>query len=58
MTIDDPSLREHLLAFADDEHLMGQGHTEWIGVAPFLEEDMAFVLAPANQNRRSWISRP
>jgi len=34
--------REHLLAFADDEHMMGQGHTEWIGVAPFLEEDLAF----------------
>lgn len=30
-----------LLAFADDEHLMGQHHTEWIGVAPFLEEDLA-----------------
>ena len=35
-------LREFLLAFADDEHLMGQQHTEWIGVAPFLEEDLAF----------------
>ncbi len=34
--------RELLLAFADDEHLMGQQHTEWIGVAPFLEEDLAF----------------
>ena len=33
---------EFLLAFADDEHLMGQQHTEWIGVAPFLEEDLAF----------------
>nr|MBA3287380.1 phenylacetate-CoA oxygenase subunit PaaI [Acidimicrobiia bacterium] len=33
---------EHLLALADDEHLMGQQHTEWIGVAPFLEEDLAF----------------
>lgn len=32
-----------LLAFADDEHLMGQQHTEWIGVAPFLEEDLAFA---------------
>ena len=31
-----------LLAFADDEHLMGQQHAEWIGVAPFLEEDLAF----------------
>jgi len=31
------------LAFADDEHMMGQQHTEWIGVAPFLEEDLAFA---------------
>jgi ring-1,2-phenylacetyl-CoA epoxidase subunit PaaC len=31
-----------LLALADDEHLMGQQHAEWIGVAPFLEEDLAF----------------
>ena len=35
--------REYLLAFADDEHLMGQQHTEWIGTAPFLEEDLAFA---------------
>ena len=35
--------REVLLAMADDEHLMGQQHTEWIGVAPFLEEDLAFA---------------
>jgi ring-1,2-phenylacetyl-CoA epoxidase subunit PaaC len=35
--------RAVLLALADDEHLMGQRHTEWIGVAPFLEEDMAFA---------------
>jgi ring-1,2-phenylacetyl-CoA epoxidase subunit PaaC len=35
--------RDTLLAFADDEHLMGQRHTEWIGVAPFLEEDLAFA---------------
>lgn len=37
-----PGAVEYLLAFADDEHLMGQQHTEWIGVAPFLEEDLAF----------------
>ena len=36
-----PALREYILSFADDEHLMGQHHTEWIGVAPFLEEDLA-----------------
>ncbi len=39
---DRSGIREFLLAFADDEHLMGQQHTEWIGVAPFLEEDLAF----------------
>lgn len=37
-----PAEQAALLAFADDEHLMGQRHTEWIGVAPFLEEDLAF----------------
>jgi len=37
------AVREVILAFADDEHLMGQQHTEWIGVAPFLEEDLAFA---------------
>jgi len=35
--------REFLLCLGDDEHLMGQRHTEWIGVAPFLEEDLAFA---------------
>ncbi len=33
---------ELILAFADDKHLMGQQHAEWIGVTPFLEEDLAF----------------
>ncbi|MED5220305.1 MAG: 1,2-phenylacetyl-CoA epoxidase subunit PaaC [Actinomycetota bacterium] len=35
-------IREFVLAIADDEHLIGQQHAEWIGVAPFLEEDLAF----------------
>lgn len=43
MTEISPAAREVILAFADDEHLMGQQHTEWIGVAPFLEEDLAFA---------------
>ena len=38
-----PATRELILAFADDEHLMGQQYTEWIGVAPFLEEDLTFA---------------
>lgn len=43
MTIDVTSGgREFLLALADDKHLMGQQHAEWIGVTPFLEEDLAF----------------
>lgn len=37
-----PGVREFLLALADDKHLMGQQHAEWIGVTPFLEEDLAF----------------
>lgn len=37
-----PGVRDYLLAFADDEHFMGQQYTEWIGVTPFLEEDLAF----------------
>ncbi len=46
MTLDamplDTAAREHLLAFADDEHMIGARHTNWIGLGPFLEEDLAF----------------
>ena len=38
-----PGSTELVLAFADDEHLIGQHHTEWIGIAPFLEEDLAIT---------------
>lgn len=34
--------QEVVLAFADDEHLIGARHTGWIGLGPFLEEDLAF----------------
>ena len=34
-------LTELVLALADDELLMGQQHTNWLGLAPFLEEDLA-----------------
>lgn len=36
-------MNEVLLALADDEHLMGHRHSEWVCVAPFLEEDLAFA---------------
>jgi ring-1,2-phenylacetyl-CoA epoxidase subunit PaaC len=35
--------REVILALADDELLMGHRHSEWLGLAPFLEEDLAFA---------------
>lgn len=41
MTMSDGS-REFLLALADDEHMIGARHTSWIGLGPFLEEDLAF----------------
>ncbi len=34
--------RNHLLALADDEHIIGARHARWIGLGPFLEEDLAF----------------
>lgn len=39
----DPRYIEHLIAFADDELCMGHRHSEWLGIAPFLEEDLAFA---------------
>lgn len=36
------ALVETVLAFADDELVLGWRDSEWTGVAPFLEEDVAF----------------
>lgn len=33
---------QELLALADDELLLGWRNSEWTGIAPFLEEDVAF----------------
>ncbi len=41
MTLD-AAERALLLALADDEHMVGARHTNWIGLGPFLEEDLAF----------------
>ena len=38
----DSGSREFLLSLADDEHMIGARHTAWIGLGPFLEEDLAF----------------
>lgn len=37
-----PGTVEWVTAFADDEHLLGARHAAWIGLGPFLEEDLAF----------------
>lgn len=39
----DRSYHAHLLALADDDLCMGHRHSEWLGIAPFLEEDLAFA---------------
>ncbi|MGH2734579.1 MAG: 1,2-phenylacetyl-CoA epoxidase subunit PaaC [Actinomycetota bacterium] len=36
------SLKALLLAYADDELILGHRHSEWTGFAPHLEEDVAF----------------
>ena len=37
-----PPRAEQLLALADDELILGWRDSEWTGIAPFLEEDVAF----------------
>jgi len=38
-----PASAGMLVAFADDELLMGHRHSEWLGLSPFLEEDLAMA---------------
>jgi len=42
MTDLSPAATDYLLTLADDEHMIGARHTSWIGMGPFLEEDLAF----------------
>jgi ring-1,2-phenylacetyl-CoA epoxidase subunit PaaC len=44
-----PSRAETLLAIADDELILGWRDSEWTGVAPFLEEDVAFSSIAQNE---------
>lgn len=39
----DPAATEVVLALADDELLAGHRHSEWLGLSPFLEEDLALA---------------
>ena len=40
---------EVLLPFADDELVLGWRNSEWTGIAPFLEEDVAFSSIAQNE---------
>lgn len=39
----DPDVAEVLLALADDELVVGHRHSEWLGLCPFLEEDLTMA---------------
>jgi ring-1,2-phenylacetyl-CoA epoxidase subunit PaaC len=44
-----PERRELLLAIADDELILGWRDSEWTGIAPSLEEDVAFSSIAQNE---------
>ncbi len=44
-----PELHERLLEIADDELILGWRNSEWTGIAPFLEEDVAFSSVAQNE---------
>ena len=39
----DPEIATVVLALADDELVIGHRHSEWLGLSPFLEEDLAMA---------------
>lgn len=42
-------MHEQLLQIADDELILGWRNSEWTGIAPFLEEDVAFSSIAQNE---------
>jgi ring-1,2-phenylacetyl-CoA epoxidase subunit PaaC len=44
-----PTHIELLLSLADDELILGWRNSEWTGIAPFLEEDVAFSSIAQNE---------
>jgi ring-1,2-phenylacetyl-CoA epoxidase subunit PaaC len=44
-----PARTDALLAIADDELVLGWRNSEWTGIAPFLEEDVAFSSIAQNE---------
>jgi ring-1,2-phenylacetyl-CoA epoxidase subunit PaaC len=46
---EESALNEHLLGLADDELFLGWRESEWTGIAPMLEEDVAFSSIAQNE---------
>ena len=44
-----PTDLDRLLSLADDELILGWRNSEWTGIAPFLEEDVAFSSIAQNE---------
>ena len=51
-----PASVDHLLTLADDELVLGWRDSEWTGIAPFLEEDVAFSSIAQTEigHARAW----
>ena len=49
MSAQAPARVELLLELADDELVLGWRNSEWTGIAPFLEEDVAFSSIAQNE---------
>ncbi len=49
MNAQERSLSDRLLEIADDELILGWRNSEWTGIAPFLEEDVAFSSIAQNE---------
>jgi ring-1,2-phenylacetyl-CoA epoxidase subunit PaaC len=47
--VPEPSRADLLLPIADDELVVGWRNSEWTGIAPFLEEDVAFSSIAQNE---------
>ncbi|CAN5136284.1 hypothetical protein BH18ACT14_BH18ACT14_03560 [soil metagenome] len=45
---------QRLLQIADDELVLGWRDSEWTGIAPFLEEDVAFSSIAQNEIGHAW----
>jgi ring-1,2-phenylacetyl-CoA epoxidase subunit PaaC len=49
VSVPGPTRAELLLELADDELIVGWRNSEWTGIAPFLEEDVAFSSIAQNE---------